>query len=97
MEAVEEAKLRTVYLLHNRDSETGKDTYVGSTSQSLKKRLGEHRSAASRPGNENNRLYRRMLEVGLKTGRSCRWRVRLAQRMKFESSSARGARSCAAI
>ena len=63
---------QTVYLLHNKNSKTGKDSYVGSTAQSLARRLTAHRSAASRPGTENNRLYRRMREVELKN-----WVIRL--------------------
>ena len=57
--------LETVYLLHSKGSEIGKDVYVGSTSQALARRLSCHRSNASRPGNEENKLYKRMREVGL--------------------------------
>ena len=66
--ACEETKetVRTVYLIHNKKSETGKDSYVGSTSQRLERRLAAHRYRSLLPGNENNKLYRRMLEVGLK-------------------------------
>ena len=38
---------------------------VGNTSKPLEKRLYNHRSAAIRTGNENNRLYIRIKEVGL--------------------------------
>ena len=61
-----ESKTRTVFLIYHEGSEVGKDCYVGSTSQALSKRLANHRSAASRPGNENNKLYRRMQEIGLR-------------------------------
>ena len=61
-----ENKTRTVYLVYHKGSEVGKDRYVRSTSQSLAKRLAAHRSAAFRPGNEKNKLYRRMREIGLR-------------------------------
>ena len=61
-----EAKNRTVYLICHEGSEIGKDCYVGSTVQTLAKRLVNHRSSASRPENENNKLYRRMREIGLR-------------------------------
>ena len=61
-----ENKTRTVYLIYHEGSEVGKDCYVGSTAQTLAKRLVAHRSTASRPGNENNKLYRRMREIGLR-------------------------------
>ena len=61
-----ENKTRTVYLICHKGSEIGKDCYVGNTSQSLKRRLSEHRSDASRPGFEANRFYKRMREVGLR-------------------------------
>ena len=57
--------VQTVYMVHNRNSKTGKDTYVRSTSQTLSKRLADHRSNAFRPGNEENKFYKRMREVGL--------------------------------
>ena len=56
--------VRTVYLVHNKKSETGEDSYVGSTSKSLATRLSCHRSNAYRPGNEENKFYKRMREVG---------------------------------
>ena len=61
-----EAKVRTVYLVCHKGSEVGKDCYVGSTGQTLTKRLAAHRSRAFRPENENNKLYRRMREIGLR-------------------------------
>ena len=61
-----ENKTRTIYLICHKGSEIGKDFYVGSTFQSLKKRLNEHRSNASRPGIENSKFYKRMREIGLK-------------------------------
>ena len=61
-----ENKTRTVSLVCHMGSEVGKDCYVGSTVQSLTQRLSSHRSVASRPGTEKNKLYRRMGEVGLK-------------------------------
>ena len=57
--------MQTVYLLHNKNSETGKDSYVGSTSQSLERRLSDHKSHAKQKQNENCKLYKRILEVGL--------------------------------
>ena len=57
--------MQTVYMIHNRNSKTGKDTYVGSTSQSLEKRLSEHKSNTKKKQNEKCKLYKRMLEVGL--------------------------------
>ena len=87
-----ENKNRTVYLIYHEGSEVGKDCYVGSTSQSLKKRLGEHRSVASQPGNEKNKLYRRMREVGwenwvirpLETMTCSEDEIRKLERMWFE-------------
>ena len=61
-----EIKTQTVYLICHEKSEIGKDVYVGSTSQTPAKRLAAHRSAASRPGSETNKFYKRMREVGLK-------------------------------
>ena len=58
--------VRTVYVIFHEGSEIGKDCYVGSTAQTLTKRLTAHRSNASRPGTENNKLYRRMREIGLR-------------------------------
>ena len=39
--------------------------YVGSTSLSLAKRLSNHKNDSLRVGNEENKLYKRMREVGL--------------------------------
>ena len=55
--------MQTVYLVHNKKSETGKDSYVGSTSKSLATRLSCHKSNAYRPGNVENKFYKRMREV----------------------------------
>ena len=43
----------------------GPDLYIGSTSQPLEGRLSTHKSDAMRQGNENNRLHKRMREIGL--------------------------------
>ena len=56
--------MQTVYLLHNENSNVGRDVYVGSTSNTVEKRLSCHRSNCLRPGNKDNRLYKRMREVG---------------------------------
>ena len=56
--------VRTVYLLCHKNSDLGRDVYVGSTSQSLAKRLASHRSNSVRLGFEDNKLYKRMREVG---------------------------------
>ena len=56
--------MQTVYLVRNKKSETGKVSYVGSTSKSLATRLSCHKSNAYRPGNEENKFYKRMREVG---------------------------------
>ena len=63
----EEVKERTVYVLTRKNKADGDDSdiYVGSTSRSLEQRLCCRRCDAIRPGNENNRLYKRMREVGL--------------------------------
>ena len=62
-----EIKERVVYVLtrKNKAADNNTDVYVGSTSYSLKKRLCEHRSTARGAGNENNKLYERMREVGV--------------------------------
>ena len=62
-----EIKPRTVYLLKRTDRpDNGKDLYVGSTSQPLKKRLYDHKSETQRKGNVNkSKLHTRMLEVGI--------------------------------
>ena len=60
-------KERTVYVLtrKNKADDDDTDIYVGSTSLPLGQRLQTHRSDAQRIGNENNRLYVRMNEIGL--------------------------------
>ena len=61
-----EIKNRTVYLMRRTDKkDDGTDVYVGSTSGSLRKRLWDHRGDALRIRNENNKLYKKMREVGL--------------------------------
>ena len=55
----------TVYLLCNENLDLGRDVYVGSTSLTLAKRLSNHKNDCSRIGNEENKLYVRMREVGL--------------------------------
>ena len=62
-----EIKDRTVYMLCRKDKtgDDGTDIYIGSTSQSLKERLRCHKKDAQRSRNVNNRLYKRMDEVGL--------------------------------
>ena len=61
-----EIKERTVYLMQRSDKVfDGTDVYVGSTSRSLRERLWSLRGAVTRTGNENNRLYKKMREVGL--------------------------------
>ena len=61
-----EIKQRVVYLLRRTDKDDdGTDVYVGSTSKTLRERLWDHRGEATRTGNENNRLYTKMREVGL--------------------------------
>ena len=58
-----EIKQRTVYQIVRTDKpENGTDTYIGSTSRTLKERLWDHRSAAKV---ENSKLYKRMLEIGI--------------------------------
>ena len=58
-----EIKPRTVYLLKRTDKPYDcTDIYVGSTSQSLKRRLGEHRYKAKV---FSSKLYTRMQEVGI--------------------------------
>ena len=62
-----EIKERVVYVITrtSKADDDNTDIYVGSTSYSLKKRLCEHRSTARGAGNENNKLYERMREVGV--------------------------------
>ena len=65
--STDKIKQRIVYVLtrKNKSDDDDTDIYVGSTSRSLEQRLCCHRCDAIRPGNENNRLYKRMREVGL--------------------------------
>ena len=59
-------KIRKVYLLRRTDKPDDEtDIYVGSTSRTLRKRLWNHRSDALRTRNKNNKLYKKMREVGL--------------------------------
>ena len=63
-----EIKLRIVYVLTRTNKVDNDDTdlYVGgSTSRPLSRRLHCHKCDATRIGNENNRLYKQMREVGL--------------------------------
>ena len=65
-----EIKNRTVYVLCRTDKpEDGTDIYIGSTSWPLKERMWEHRYSAKkfkrRGRSENNRLYKRMVDVGI--------------------------------
>lgn len=78
--SADEIKPRIVYVLtrKNKADDDDTDMYVGSTSMPLNKRLCCHRCDAIRVGNENNRLYKRMCEVGLQNweilpllGRTC--------------------------
>ena len=63
----DEIKERTVYMLcrEDKDEDNGKDVYVGSTSKTVKERLRCHIKDAQIQRNVNNRLYKRMKEVGL--------------------------------
>ena len=61
----ETVKKRVVYLLCHEGSDMGVDVYVGSTSQTLAKRLRNHKFDSERIGNEDNKLYKRMQTVGL--------------------------------
>ena len=61
-------KNRTVYLLKRTDKDDDDtDIYVGSTSQPLKQRLRIHKYDARRVGYENDKLYKRMREVDLRS------------------------------
>ena len=62
-----EIKDRTVYMLYRagKVNVNGNDIYIGSTSQSLRDRLSQHRYKAKRIRTKSNRLYKRMNEVGL--------------------------------
>ena len=66
--SADEIKNRTVYMLCRTDKPgDGTDIYyIGSSSHPLKERLRCHKKDAQRPRNENNRLYVRMLRIGLK-------------------------------
>ena len=61
-----EIKQWTVYLLQRTDKIfDGTDVYIGSTSRTPGQRLSSHRRDATRVGNENNKFYKRMREVGV--------------------------------
>ena len=62
-----EIKQRIVYVLTRKGKADDDDTniYVKSTSKPLNGRLCRHRYSATGSGNENNRLYKRMREIGL--------------------------------
>ena len=65
---VDVIKLSTVYMIYRTDKpyNDGTDIYVGSTSQSLKKRMCCHRATAKNPAKRGNiRLYKRIVEVGI--------------------------------
>ena len=61
-------KQRIVYVLTRKNKADGDDTdiYVSSTSNPLSHMMCNHRCVGIRTGYENNRLYKRMREVGLK-------------------------------
>ena len=61
-----EVKKRTVYCLTKKTPDENYDVYVGSTSMSLSERLRCHKKDCLRIGNEGNKLYERMRQVGLK-------------------------------
>ena len=76
----DEIKQRTVYVLtrKNKADDDDSDIYVGSTSQPLWRRFADHRKDAKWSINRNNKLYKRMYEVGLQNweilpllGRTC--------------------------
>ena len=76
----DEIKQRTVYVLtrKNKADDDDSDIYVGSTSRPLWRRFAEHRKDAKWLVNRNNKLYKRMHEVGLQNweilpllGRTC--------------------------
>ena len=76
----DEIKNRTVYVLtrKNKADDDGTDIYVGSTSLPSWERLCCHRKDAKLLVNRNNKLYKRMYEVGLQNweilpllGRTC--------------------------
>ena len=58
---MDDIKPRTVYLLRRTDKE--EDTYIGSTSVNLKRRLHNHKRCAI--GNWTSKLYIKMEEIGV--------------------------------
>ena len=69
----------TVYLLCNKNSDFGSDVYLGSTSKPLAQRLRLHKNDCLRIGYEENKLYKRMREVGFEN-----WIIR--QLLSLEST-----------
>ena len=66
-----EIKNRTVYVLCRTDKpEDGTNIYRGSTSRPMKERLRIHRKDSQKLRNGNNRLYKRMVNVGIRN-----WKV----------------------
>ena len=65
----DKVKQRIVYVLtrKNKADDDGSDMYLGCTSLPLERRLCCHRSDAQKPEHGNNRLYKRMREIGLKS------------------------------
>ena len=59
-----EIKTRTVYIIHNKNSKNGRDSYIGSTSTSLESRLNWHKFSAKKKQYANTKVYRRINEVG---------------------------------
>jgi len=57
--------MRTVYCITKKVPDNNYDVYVGSTSKSLKDRFYIHKYHATLSSNANNKLYKRMTEVGL--------------------------------
>ena len=49
----------------DKTGDDGTDLYIGSTSQPLEERLRCHKKDAQRSRNVNNRLYKRMGQIGL--------------------------------
>ena len=60
-----EVRSRTMYCLTKKTPDENYDVYVGSTSASLSERQRCHRKDSLRLGNEGNKLYVRMRQVGL--------------------------------
>ena len=65
-----EIKTRTVYCLTKNFSDENYDSYIGSTSMSLERRLNWHKFSAMQNRCKNSKIYRRMNEVGLEN-----WKV----------------------